>query len=65
MTEADAIRRSLVLILLGLLVTLVCVLRVTPATFVFFAAVGLPLVGLGVLGFLRVVWRSLRDREED
>lgn len=65
MNGAEASRRALVQILLGLVAALVCVLRVTPATFVLFAAVGLPLVGLGVLGLLRVAWRSLRDREGD
>lgn len=65
MSEAALIHRSLVLVLLGLVPTLVCVLRVTPGTFVAFAVFGLPLVGLGMLGFVRVVWRSLRDRDED
>lgn len=65
MIDAEASRRALVQILLGLAAALVCVLRVTPATFILFAAVGLPLIGLGVLGLLRVAWRSLRDREGD
>lgn len=63
MNAADEVRRALLLIAAGLVVTLLCVLKVTPATFVLFAALGLPLVGLGVLLFLRVVWRSLRDRD--
>lgn len=65
MNETEAVRRALLLIVAGLAVALVCVLRVTPATFVLFAALGLPLVGLGMLIFLRVVWRSLRDRSEE
>lgn len=65
MNDAELVRRSLVLILVGLVVALVCVVRVTPATFVLFAALGLPLIGLGMFNFLRVVWRSLRDRDEE
>jgi hypothetical protein len=65
MNDGDAIRRALLLIVAGLSAALVCVLKVTPATFVLFAALGLPLVGFGVLIFLRVVWRSLRDRDGD
>lgn len=61
--EARSVRRALALIVLGLIPTLVCVVHVTPTTFVLFAAFGLPLVGVGVLIFIHAVWRVLRERE--
>lgn len=61
--EAGAVRRALLLIVGGLVPALICTLKVTPATFVAFAALGLPLVGVGVLLFLRAIWRVLRERE--
>lgn len=61
--EARSVRRALLLILVGLVPTLICAIEVTPTTFVAFAVIGMPLIGVGVLVFLRAVWRVLRERE--
>jgi hypothetical protein len=47
---------------LGLLVQLGCSFYWTPITFIVSAAVGLPLVGVGALMFLRAVLRILKDK---
>ena len=55
-----SIRLSLGLIGAGLLLELWCVSHVTPASFVVFFVLGIPMIGAGILGFLRVVWRELK-----
>jgi hypothetical protein len=55
-------RRAAALSGLGLLVQLAGAFHWTPLTFVLSAAIGLPLVGLGALGFLRAVVRIMKDR---
>jgi hypothetical protein len=62
MSPIVSIRRAALLVFAGLLVQLFAVVLFTPGTFVFAAAVGLPLVALGVILFLVAIWRVLRDR---
>ena len=47
---------------LGLLVQLGAAFHWTPITFVLSAALGLPLVGLGALLFLRTVFRIVKSK---
>ena len=55
-------RRAAVLSGLGLLVQLAASFYWTPLTFILSAAIGLPLVGLGALAFLRAVVRIMKDK---
>jgi hypothetical protein len=57
-----AMRRSAAAAGLGLLVQLGASLYWTPITFIIAAAVGLPLVGLGALLFLRAVYRIVKSK---
>jgi hypothetical protein len=57
-----AIKRAAVVTALGLAVELVAALHWTPATFILSAAVGVPLVLVGGLLFLRAVWRRMKER---
>ena len=54
------IRRSALLVGLGLLVQLGATMYWTPLTFVIFSMVGIPLVLLGVLAYVVTVWRYLK-----
>jgi hypothetical protein len=56
------IRRSAVLVALGLGCLLVAALHWTPATFIFAAVVGGPLVVAGSLTFLAAVLRNIEDK---
>lgn len=58
--EATAIKRSLVLVLLGLVVLIFTLWDVTPGSFMVFALVAAPLVGLGLLYYAFIVLRVLR-----
>jgi hypothetical protein len=53
-------RVALLFTISGLIVEAFCIYDVTPGTFVVFAAVAAPLVTVGVLLFVRTVWRALR-----
>lgn len=57
-----SMRRAAVLSGLGLLVQLAASFYWTPLTFILSAAIGLPLVGLGALVFLRAVVRIMKDK---
>jgi hypothetical protein len=61
-TPASAMRRAAGVAGLGLLVQLAGSFYWTPLTFIVSAAVGLPLVGLGALLFLRAVIRIMKDK---
>jgi hypothetical protein len=54
-------KTALLLTIVGLVIEAFCVVDLTPASFVVFAAVGMPLVGLGILVFVATVWRVLRE----
>jgi len=55
-------RRAAVVAGLGLLVQLAGSFYWTPLTFIVSAAIGLPLVGVGALMFLRAVIRIMKER---
>ena len=57
-----SMRRAAALSGLGLLVQLGASFYWTPLTFVLSAVIGLPLVGLGALLFLRAVVRIMKDK---
>ena len=56
------IRRAAILAGLGLAVQLGAAFHWTPATFIFSATIGAPLVLLGGVLFLAAVWRNMRDK---
>jgi hypothetical protein len=55
-------RRAAVVAGAGLVVQLAGSFYWTPLTFILSAAIGLPLVGLGALMFLRAVVRIMKDK---
>ena len=57
-----SLRRAAAITAVGLGVELVSALHWTPATFILSAGVGLPLVLVGGLLFLRAVWRLMKER---
>lgn len=58
-------RRALALVLVGLVVQLICVAKLTPATFLILAVFGVGPVAVAVLIFARVVWVAGRRDEPD
>ena len=54
-------RRALLLILLGLVVEVFTLYELTPGSFMLFVGVSVPLVGVGILVFVRAVWRVLHQ----
>ncbi len=63
MSHEKRIRMAALSVLAGLLVQLFATLFWSPLTFVVFAAVGVPLVLLGVLLYVVTVWRILQERK--
>ncbi|MDQ3266607.1 MAG: hypothetical protein M3Y59_23655 [Myxococcota bacterium] len=63
MTHEKRIRVAALIILAGLLVQLFSTLYWTPLTFVIFAALGVPLVLVGILLYLSTVWKILKERK--
>lgn len=61
-SPAAAMRRAALASGLGLLVLLAASFQWTPLTFVLSTMVGLPLVGLGALLFLRAVLRIVKSK---
>lgn len=59
---ARGVRRGLGFVTAGLLVQLAGGLRWTPGTFVLSAAVGVPLVLIGIVLFVAAAWRADADR---
>jgi hypothetical protein len=57
-----SLRRAAAIAAIGLGVELVSALHWTPATFLLSAIVGVPLVLVGGLLFLRTVWRLMKER---
>ena len=57
-----SMRRAAVLSGLGLLVQLAASFYWTPLTFIASAAIGLPLVGIGALMFLRAALRIMKEK---
>jgi|KBSMisStaDraftv2_1062788.scaffolds.fasta_scaffold2125465_2 hypothetical protein len=57
-----SMRRAAVVAALGLLVQLGGSFYWTPLTFIASAAIGLPLVGIGALLFLRAAFRIMKER---
>jgi len=55
------IQRAAVITTAGLVAQLISALHWTPATFILSAVIGLPLVLLGSLMFLRVVWGFMKE----
>jgi ABC-type nitrate/sulfonate/bicarbonate transport system permease component len=60
--STTAIKRATAVTALGLLVQLASSFYWTPITFVLAAALGLPLVGVGVVMFLRAVLRLMKNK---
>jgi hypothetical protein len=56
-----AIRRAAICTGLGLLVQLAAALDWTPFTFIASTVIGLPLILVGGVLFLRAVWKSLKS----
>lgn len=56
------IKRALLLIILGLVIQLFCLSKITPGSFLLFAFGGVGLVGVGLLMFAWVGWRLNRAR---
>ncbi|MGE6757976.1 hypothetical protein ACQKGO_08210 [Corallococcus interemptor] len=63
MTHDKRIRVAALFVLAGLLVQLFASLYWTPLTFVISAAVGVPLVLLGVLLYGVTVWKILKEQK--
>ncbi|RKH11467.1 hypothetical protein D7V97_11100 [Corallococcus sp. CA053C] len=63
MGHAKRIRIAALFVLAGLLVQLFATLFWSPLTFVVFAAVGVPLVLVGVLLYAITVWRVLKEKK--
>jgi hypothetical protein len=63
MSHEKRIRRAALSVLAGLLVQLFATLFWSPLTFVVFAAVGVPLVLLGILLYGVTVWRILKEQK--
>jgi hypothetical protein len=61
-SPVTSMRRAAVMAGLGLLVQLAASFYWTPLTFIASAAIGLPLVGLGALLFLRAVLRIMKEK---
>jgi hypothetical protein len=61
MNEATRMRTALLFTLSGLIVEAFCLQDLTPGTFLVFALVSVPLVGVGLLLFGLTVWRVLRE----
>lgn len=59
---ARSMRRAAVVAGAGLLVQIAASFYWTPLTFIASAAVGLPLVGVGGLLFLRAVFRIMKEK---
>jgi hypothetical protein len=62
MNHERRIQRAAVAVLAGLAIQLGSTLHWTPLTFVLFAAIGAPLVLLGVGLYLATVWSILKER---
>jgi hypothetical protein len=54
-------RTALLFTCSGLIVEAFCLEELTPGTFLVFALVSVPLIGIGLLLFLLTVWRVLRQ----
>jgi len=61
-TQVRSMRRAAVVAGAGLLVQLAGAFHWTPLTFIASAMVGLPLVGIGALMFLRAVFGIMKER---
>ena len=61
-SHVRSLRRAAVVAGAGLLVQLAGSFYWTPLTFIASAAIGLPLVGIGALLFLRAVFRIMKER---
>ncbi len=59
--EATRLRTALLFTLSGLIVQALCLEDLGPGTFLLFALVAVPLVGIGLLLFALTVWRVLRE----
>lgn len=59
---ARTLRKAAVLLLIGLALAMVATLKLTPLTFVLFAFLGIPAVGVGVVLYVWHVIRELRAR---
>lgn len=57
------LRVAIILVLVGFAVEFVALLHLTPATFVAFAFLGLPCLGLGMLMYVIHVIRDLRRKD--
>lgn len=60
LNEAGRMKTALMLTIVGLVIEVFCLWEVTPGSFVAFAAIGVPLIGIGLLVFLHTVWKVLR-----
>lgn len=58
-----ALQRAALWVALGLGVQALCFAFWTPLTFVLFACVGIPLVGVGVVVYLRALLRFLGEKK--
>jgi hypothetical protein len=60
-SEATRMRTALLFTLCGLIVQAFCLYELTPGSFLVFALVAVPMVGIGLLVFAVTVWRVLRE----
>lgn len=58
----NEIRAMIVFATLGLLTTLVCLIKTTPLTMTAFFAIGLPCFGLGILAYLVLGLRLIKAK---
>ncbi|MEZ4272595.1 MAG: hypothetical protein R3C68_14550 [Myxococcota bacterium] len=63
MSEAKIIRLAALFTVSGLVIESLCLLSITPTTFMIFLLLGLPLTVGGAFIYLRYVWRLLISRE--
>ena len=61
--EASRMKTALLFTLAGLIVQVFCLYEVTPGTFVLFATVAVPLIGVGLAVFVVTIWRHLRETD--
>lgn len=61
LNEATRMRTALLFTVSGLIVQALCLDELTPGSFLLFALVAVPMVGIGLLVFAVTVWRVLRE----
>ena len=57
------LRIAIVLMFIGIVCELIALLHLTPPTFLAFAFIGIPCMGIAMLIYLVHVWRELRRKD--